>query len=851
MKPFSALSMPKSCLQKPLACAVHSLAVAALCATPALAQQGSGNKQLYLEEVITTATTQSTLLSETGISLSVMKAETLEEMAVNNFSDFTRTIPGVNFAEGDAPGEQTIVIRGVNFPSNRFQQSTVAIYVDELALTQNGRNPDVDLIDMERVEVLRGPQGTLYGSSSMGGTLRYITNKPETDEFYGAVELGLESTDSNDIGYRANGFVNIPISDNMAFRATGYMKDLDGWIDSIGWAGSSSGDGNEIIDGSLAEEGVNEEETTGGRLALRWRPTDELTVDLMWLNHDTEVTGLLSENPFWGDKKQQRRFPEIYSDTLNTYNLTLAYDIDNGTFMWNSMHMEREYRRVSDPSRVRIGLAWWFGDFTDAFDYGIDAFVDGNRNFAGHAVVDRPIDYELDTHEFRFSSTFDGRFNFVAGAYYSEANNNWKQQETYPGLTESYSGLIPFAYPNFYLATSYEDAATTQNFIVEADGYSGQDNDGDGVVDVFHYEPELYGFLPSDVGFLEDRDENIEQLSVYGNFTFEVTESLYVTAGIRWFDISIDNDIRLGGQIAGTDALLAADELLETPAGERRDELVQSIIDDAAINYVSDTKRLQEEDGTQLLFGFTYDIPAELHEDAMVYYTFAEGYRVGGVNRAIPRRDGSVIPQFFDSDSLESHEIGWKTQWLDNRLEWNGALFFIDWKDIQIAQTDDVTQFDYTENAGKAEIEGLETEMRYLVSEHWDVSAGLTHMDHEITEGEDKGSELPDVSNDAYYFAVRFETDIGGNMFYTRADWTYTGGYQTDPNPSRPVIESYDTLNISAGLESDTWAISAYFRNVFDDDSPTGKERPGNSADLGRFTRIKPRTIGGSVKWMF
>ncbi|WP_159931237.1 TonB-dependent receptor plug domain-containing protein [Oceanicoccus sp. KOV_DT_Chl] len=483
--------------KKSLASAIqYALGTMTLSAMISGSANAESDRELYIEEVITTATTQSTLLSDTGISISSIDSMTMDEMGVNNFKDFTRTIPGVNFTEGNAPGEQTIIIRGVNFPSNRFQQSTVAVYIDELSLTQNGRNPDIDLIDMERVEVLRGPQGTLYGSSSMGGTLRYISNKPDTEEFTGDVEFGVEQTGSGDMGYRVNSTVNIPLTDTIAIRASAYMKDLDGWIDSVGWAGSSSGSSNEIIDGSLAEKNINSEETTGGRVALRWSATEDLTVDLMYLNHDTEVDGLSNENPYWGEGKQQRRFKETYADKLETYNLALNYDVEEGTFLWNSSKMVRDYKRVSDPSRQRIGLAWWYGDFSDAFDYSLDAFTDADGDFAGHAVRDRPIDFDLETHEFRFSSSFEGAMNFVAGAYFSKANNRWKQTETYPGITESKGTLVPFAYPNFYLGTSYEDAATTADFIVEADGYSGQDTDSDGVVDIFQFEPVLYANAP-------------------------------------------------------------------------------------------------------------------------------------------------------------------------------------------------------------------------------------------------------------------------------------------------------------------------------------------------------------------
>lgn len=835
-------------LLRPLAYAIQ-IALGSSVLSTAMAEGISDALSFSLEEITVTATRRATPLSDTGISISALGEDTLKEMGAINFKDFTRTLPGVNFTEGKAPGEQTIIIRGVNFPSNRFQQSTVGVYIDELSLTQNGRNPDIDLMDVERVEVLRGPQGTLYGSSSMGGTIRYISKKPSADELTGYIEAGVEDTENGDLGYSVNGVANIPlIEDKLAMRVSGYYRDLDGWIDSVGWAGSSSGDSNAIIDASSAENKINGEETVGGRLSLRWHVSELLTADFMYLHHDTEVSGLSNENPYWGEGQQQRRFEESYSDEMDSYAITLNYEMESGILMWTSSYIERDYRRTSDPSRQRIGLAWWFGDFSDAFDYGIDAFTDPSGDFIGHAAMDRPIEWELQTHELRFTSDGEGRLHSVVGAYYSKADNRWQQTETYPGISASPGTLVPFAYPDFFLGTSYTDAATTTDFIVEASGYSGQDTNTDGSVDIFQYEPALYANLPSDVGFFSDRKESIEQLSFYGNFTYDLTDDWDITLGARWFDVEIDNEITLGGPIAGTDALLAADELLETPAGPARNALVQSILDDAATNYISTSNPKQGEEGTQILLGTSYDLNAE----AMIYFTFAEGFRVGGVNRAIPRRDGSVIPESFDSDSLESYELGWKTQWLDNRLQLNGAAFYIDWEDIQISQTDEVTQFDYVENAGEAEIKGLELELRWLATEGLEFNLGATHLDHQITEGEDEGSELPLVSNESYFVSSRYEFNLTDSMdAYVRADWTYTGGHQTDPDPTRPRIDSYETVNLRAGVISEGWEVAFYIKNALGDDSIVDAVRAGNSASQGRVTRIKPRTLGASVTWRF
>lgn len=798
--------------------------------------------ELRMEVVQVTALRRATTVEDTGMSVSAVGGQELQERAALNFQDFMRTLPGVNFAEGAAPGEQSIIIRGINFPSNRFQLPTVAVYLDEINLSQTGRNPDIDLIDMNRVEVLRGPQGTLYGGSSMGGTVRYISNKVDLEMQEGWVQAGLEQISEGGLGNKVAFMYNQPLSDTFGVRLVGYRRDLSGWIDNVGFI--HTGDYS-LIDDSIAKDDINDELTWGGRVALRWQPTSQFNIDLMYLIHDAQVGGLSNWNPNlidagYGEFKAAVRDQESYSDDNEVMNLTISYDADWGSATWITSRTNRDYMRTDDISRVRQGLDWWVGDFNSQFSYALDSQTDSNGNPTSSINL-RPIDYQLTSHELRLvGDAVQSRLNWVFGGIYSKAENNWKQYEIYDGLSSAYSAFIPFAWASDYQAAAEDD-------------------------------PAKYGVIGSDTWFYTNRDEAITQRAFYGNVAFNVDERWEVSGGLRWFDVDINNDYVQAGYFGGTEVALASADYSAGVISE--DELNAIIAANVASNYTTDATFEQQEDGTQFMLNTSYDFG-----DTLVYATIAEGYRIGGVNRSFPIRDGSFpVPQTFNSDSLLSKELGVKSRLLGGNLAIDAAIYDIDWEDIQFALMDPVTSFVFNTNAGQARVRGLEMSARWQVTDNLQVDANATFLDHKVesltedakNRGIEAGDPLLGVSDERFAIGIKYLYDWQGWDGFVRLDYQYTGDYlnryyeqgssQVDIDTAQ--IDSYGLVDFTTGVSAEHWEFQLYVRNVFNSDDIISQDlsrvsfNGGTYADVtgdpGRVITLKPRTIGMVARYLF
>jgi iron complex outermembrane receptor protein len=247
-------------------------------------------EQVTIAEVIVTAQKRAEALIDVPLSISVVGGDMLERQQAANFQDYLKLVPGLQVSQ-DTPGNGRLVMRGVNTGS---VAATVAVYVDETpfgsstGLVNGGiLAGDFDAFDMQRIEVLRGPQGTLYGASSLAGVLKFATNPPRTDKFETRVRAGIESLEDGDMGYSGTAMVNVPLSDSFAIRATGYYRELPGFIDSIGTAGSD-----------VAKD-INDSESHGGRLSALYSPSDAFSLRLTAIlqNITSDASSTVESNP--------------------------------------------------------------------------------------------------------------------------------------------------------------------------------------------------------------------------------------------------------------------------------------------------------------------------------------------------------------------------------------------------------------------------------------------------------------------------------------------------------------------------------------------------------------------------
>lgn len=366
--------------------------------TPAIAQDSTKNQAKpqgagEIEEVYVTATKRgvASVQDITG-SIRAIGAKELADLDVQDYADWARLVPGLN-TEDQGPGEKRFIIRGIR----SVGQATVGVYFDDAVITGfnpeddgGGRNADVRLYDIERIEVLRGPQGTLYGEGSMSGAIRIITNKPDTEDTYGQFTVEGSSTTNGGPGYKFNGFANLPVSETFAFRAVGYYEDEDGFVDNV----------------RLGKDDINWEKTYGGRLAARWTPNDKLTIDASYLIQDTELGGKQRYFPSIGDLETDEYTVDVYKDDMDILQFALDYELGSGTIHASSAILNRDvfFRFDSTPLLLFFGVPLPYA----------------------RAVTDQPDNRDIWTNELRYSSDLNGRFQYVVGAFYQQSKRDFQ-----------------------------------------------------------------------------------------------------------------------------------------------------------------------------------------------------------------------------------------------------------------------------------------------------------------------------------------------------------------------------------------------------------------------------------------
>lgn len=392
--------------------------------TPAAAPAPEG------DEIIVTAQKREQALLDVPQSVSVVSAETLQNLHATQFSDYLTRLPSANIVETQS-GNARVVLRGVNTGG---VGATVATYVDETpfgsatALANGGiLTPDIDPFDLARVEVLRGPQGTLYGANSLGGLVKFVTIEPGTDAFGGAAELGVESVSHGDTAWWGRAAVNVPLSDNIAFRASGFYRQDPGYIDDPNF-------GKDINDGKRY----------GGRLSFLARPTENLTLraSVHLENVRSDGTNEVDLDPVtfrsaYGGLSQSRLLPQVNNIDYRIYNGTIDYDFGSVGLVSSTSYGTLDQSAIVDASS----------------QYG--ALLSGVFGVPLGAAIDQGMTQRRFTQEVRLASTGKRTIEWTVGGFYTHEKNELTQNlfgidaatgDLFPGL----DGLILVALPSRY-----------------------------------------------------------------------------------------------------------------------------------------------------------------------------------------------------------------------------------------------------------------------------------------------------------------------------------------------------------------------------------------------------------------
>ena len=467
--------------------------------TPAFAQESPPVAEDE-EEIVVTAILRETSLLEVPFSINAQTEEDIQRSAATTIEDLARNVAGLAI-QNLGPGQSQVSIRGVSAGQIIRDQpgvkEQVGVYLDDSVISLSLFTPDIDLFDLNRVETLRGPQGTLFGAGSVGGTLRYITNQPRLGAMEGLVEANLNLVDGDDIGGHLKGAINVPLGDTAAVRAVGYFTRFGGFIDALGPAG-----GDDVNDGTRV----------GGRLSFRWEPSESVTITPRFLYQEIRADGFnrqevynLYANPFtttrpavtFEERQQYLLLREEFADDTLLADLNATIDFGGIALTSVSTYINRDILVSRDASALTGSVS---------VDLGFPA--------AGILLPSNLVDTtDLETiaQELRLSSTADGPLQWVIGAFYSETDRLYSQRLPTPG----YDG---FTDARFGAGTA----------VAVANGF------------------------PLNSPYNADLPYDIRQTAVFGEASYDFGQ-LMVTAGGRYYDFKEEREFNSGGLFSNGD----------------------------------------------------------------------------------------------------------------------------------------------------------------------------------------------------------------------------------------------------------------------------------------------------------
>ena len=409
---------------------------------PAAAQSEDGG------QIVVTATKRAERLQDVPIAITAITTKTLDDLQVDSFEDYARLVPSLSMKSGgsggsaDGPGTNNAYFRGVASGDNANHSASlpsVGTYLDEQPITTISGALDIHIFDIARVEALAGPQGTLYGASSQAGTIRIITNKPDLNGTYGAVNLEVNNVAHGDWGYTGEGFVNLPISSNMAARIVGWYRHDAGYIDNIlgerefrlvDDTGTPTGGSVTVDNSDFAEDNYNDVDTYGARAALKIDLNDNWTITPQVVGQVQKANGSFAEERGLGDYETMQFNKETLKDKWIQGALTVEGKVANFDVTYAGSYMRRQVDSALDYS----DYAYFYNELTGYGSYWLD---DSGDPIAGPTQLILADDsYKKMSHELRFASPADKRLRLVAGLFYQRQEHNIEQNYVIPGLAE-------------------------------------------------------------------------------------------------------------------------------------------------------------------------------------------------------------------------------------------------------------------------------------------------------------------------------------------------------------------------------------------------------------------------------
>jgi iron complex outermembrane recepter protein len=758
-----------------------------------------------LEEITVTARKQTENLQSVPQSIDVFTAKDIENLNINQFEDYATRSPSISYIS-IGPGYQQFFMRGVSDGSNPnvANTSTTGLYLDEQSLSYFGGIPDLHMYDIERIEVLNGPQGSLYGASSMSGAVKIITNKPDASAFAAGVDLDGGQIDGGEQNKIIESYVNIPlIEDIVALRVSGFYDYQGGFINNLletrDWL-----NGTVSNNAAWAGNNYNHEDIYGGRAAVSYKIADSWSA-LLSGNFQTQSThGAWDQDPErYGERNVARFGPESGERINRLMSLTVQGDVGIGDLIyaggyWNrANHTVNEYSEYAQYANIQPNItgyqtyAGWVQSFAcqTSTPSGMAGVPD---SYAGCNVPTMYTDYRDQTErwsqEVRLSSKPGGSTHWTVGFYFEQTKDVYSDFYEYPGINLN-------GQPAENIIYSYYNVATP---------------------------------LPGEWYSYSNQREDNHQVAGFGEVTQDITNQWSVIFGFRDFKSRDSQSAQWSGYFYNAK--------LPTPT--------------ESVSFSKQTYKAG--------INFKYS------DNTLFYASFAQGFRDGGFNTSAA--GNPLVPATYQPDTLNSYELGWKTMWAEGTFLWNGAAYYMPWKDYQTAVFDlAISPVTFNANIGDARIYGMESNIEWKPIHGLTLALAANYNDSEITSDSysnpefvvEKGQRLPFVPYLKASASARYEWNIGSDYKgYSEFDVSHTGDEWSDLNTSnlsetsRTLQPEYNISNIRWGFTNskESWGVEAYITNLDNTRAVIYTNRYNYD---GRESTNEPRVFGLRLKYRF
>ena len=784
-----------------------------------------------LEEIVVTATRRSENLQDVPIAIQALTGTTLKQLNVETLDDFVKYLPNVSTA-GVGPGQSEVYMRGLSTTHQGSQVAggtgafpNVAVYLDDQSAQLPGRNLDIYAADLERIEVLEGPQGTLYGAGAQAGAIRYITNKPKLNVTEGGADANYSTTAHGDPSSAVQAFLNLPlIQDKLAVRAVIYDDQRGGYIHNVpGTFTRSPSDigisyyfngvvppgSSSLSNSAFVNHASNPVTYKGARASVLYQISDDWQALVEQSYQSLEADGVFAYDPTLGDLNVQQYNPDTDKDKFENTAWTLNGRIGPVKLVYTGGYLVRNVDEVSDYTAYSRGpFAAYYQCNGPQFTPGATAMC-----YSPSATWHNIEKNTHQSHELRLSSPDDQRLRAIGGLFW----------EDYRILTSQ----------NF----AYGDPAAGFSAFGPAPGVPA-------------FDPNL---RPAGTVFFSDITRGYEQKAAFGELAYDlVPKTLTLTAGTRFFHF---NNFDRGQ----SDSEYGCRNI--NPCGPS--DGIFSLFNESQVNSGHKSK---------------VNLSWKPLTDVLVYATYSEGFRPGGFNQGVglipptsPLYGKFTVPRFYDSDGLKNYELGWKTQWFNHRLQFDGALYDEEWTKVQL-QIYDPTLYGnsgFTVNGPHYRVRGLEGSVQLRITNGltlnssfaWNRSQQVNEPSLDVGGGtislfptKGIGSPLANAPPFQGNVRLRYEAPFDNYLWHVQVAAQHTDHSFADVitqgalAPPDYELAPYTTYDATAGIAKDAWEVEFYGQNLTDTRAQLFES---TASYVPMITTNRPRVLGIRLSYKF